>query len=142
MSVLGPCFRPTVHLMRVVGTMDGTIEKTATCSVEDCTKFVDTRGLCSMHYRRLLRGGTTDLRRQPVETCGIEGCTNAHEARGLCQSHYKRWQRHKDPLVRLNKGCAVAGCLARSADFGRYCQMHAEVRLIGTRVQQSVAAGV
>lgn len=144
LSVLGPCSAGTVGGMRVVGTYDGTAEKAlaATCSVEGCAKFVDTRGLCSMHYRRLLRGGTTELRRQPQEACSIEGCNNAHEARGFCQSHYKRWQRHKDPLIRLNKGCAVPHCLARSAEFGRYCLAHAEVALTGTRVRQAVASSV
>ena len=142
MSVLGPCLRSTVRSMRETGATAGAIAKTTTCSVEGCGKFVDTRGLCSMHYRRLLRGGTTELRRQPIDKCSIDGCSNSHEARGLCQSHYKRWQRHQDPMVRLNKGCAVPHCLSRSAGFGRYCHEHAEIRLMGVRAQQDATANV
>jgi hypothetical protein len=30
------------------------------CSIKDCDKRASTRGLCRMHYTRLVRTGTTD----------------------------------------------------------------------------------
>lgn len=108
------------------------LEAQRICSVEECERPTDTRGMCSKHYRRWLRNGSTDLVRQPRDVCSVEGCGRKHEARGLCQSHYKRWQRHHDPMVRLIKGCAHPGCLARVA-IGRYCGEHAEKSLTGRR---------
>jgi hypothetical protein len=102
------------------------------CSVDDCECPTETRGLCSKHYRRWVRNGTTDLIRQPRDACSVDGCGRKHEAQGLCQSHYKRWQRHNDPMVRLTKGCAFAGCLARVA-VGHYCAEHTEKALTGRR---------
>jgi len=107
-------------------------EALKSCSVDECERPTDTRGMCSKHYRRWLRNGSTDLVRQPRDVCSVEGCGRKHEARGLCQSHYKRWQRHQDPMVRLIKGCAYPGCLARVA-IGRYCGEHAEKSLTGRR---------
>lgn len=111
----------------------GTVELQRLCTVEGCENPTDTRGMCSKHYRRWLRNGTTDLRRQPRDKCSVDGCNRKHEARGLCQSHYKRWQRHHDPMVRLIKGCAYPGCLARVA-LGRFCSEHSDKSLTGRRV--------
>ena len=111
------------------------------CSVEACDGAVDTRGMCSKHYRRWLRNGSTDLRRQVIDTCSSEGCGRKPEARGLCQSHYTRWQRHQDPMVRLIKGCAYPGCLARVA-VGRFCSEHNERNLAGRKAIATAATPV
>lgn len=56
------------------------------CSVEGCSRPKFRRNLCTAHYYRLLRKGTTDP--TPQKTCSITGCTRPHLAKGLCASHY------------------------------------------------------
>ena len=118
----------------------GTVELLPLCSVDACDLEPDTRGMCSKHYRRWLRNGSTNLIRQAREICTLDGCGRAHEARGFCSSHYKRWQRHNDPFARLIKGCVDPGCLGR-VSRGRYCEAHQPgARLVGRAQKQRVAS--
>lgn len=60
------------------------------CQVEGCTgKVKPFIGLCDMHYRRMRRHGTTELKDR-TRRCSVEGCENKHKARGLCRLHYHR----------------------------------------------------
>lgn len=67
----------------------------AVCSIDGCGKKVQARGLCSTHYGRWRRNGTTDTvyRRTDIHVCTIEGCANPVHATGLCQMHYTRRRR-------------------------------------------------
>lgn len=66
-----------------------------TCSIEGCGGAVAARGLCTKHYARQRRNGTTDTvyRRTDVPWCTIPGCDRPTEARGLCLMHYSRARR-------------------------------------------------
>lgn len=70
---------------------------TLICSVENCNKSVDTKGLCQMHYTRLLRNNTLE-RRNTVQgkECIIEGCNKKPVARNLCRTHYYYWWTYGD----------------------------------------------
>lgn len=63
-----------------------------TCSVEGCGNKVQARGMCSKHYARVRRNGTTDtvFRQTGLHACSIEGCNRLVEALGLCHMHYAR----------------------------------------------------
>lgn len=65
------------------------------CSVEGCDKNVQARGLCTTHYGRWRRNGTTDTvhRRTDQPYCTIPGCDRPTEASGLCLMHYSRRRR-------------------------------------------------
>lgn len=72
------------------------------CSIPDCGKPLDSRGLCVMHYTKLLRHGDPlkgRSRRQVISECSVDGCAERGGRRGLCVKHYARWKRHGDPLV-------------------------------------------
>lgn len=66
-----------------------------TCSVEGCGKTVQAKGLCTKHYGRMRRNGTTNTvyRRTDIHTCTVPGCTRPIEGRGLCLMHYSRARR-------------------------------------------------
>lgn len=68
------------------------------CSVEGCDKRHKARGFCRIHYRRLMRNGTTELiPKKSKGVCLVEGCNSTVNARGLCNKHYPRFRRYGDP---------------------------------------------
>ena len=62
------------------------------CIAPDCEASVKAKGLCQMHYARLLRRGYIKRsdRTKPVLDCTLPGCGNAMYAGGLCNRHYLR----------------------------------------------------
>jgi hypothetical protein len=48
-----------------------------------------------MHYKRLLKHGTTD---RALYICKVDGCNFKREGLGYCQSHYRRFKKYNDPL--------------------------------------------
>lgn len=99
-----------------------------TCSVDDCSKPHEAKGLCRTHYRRLGRTGTTDLVPKPPPVkrgCSLPNCTGEHVARGYCRLHWERWNRTgtTDPPPPPREGCSVDGC--DRPHFGRgWCELH------------------
>jgi len=67
-----------------------------TCTVAGCDAEVKAKGLCKMHYARLLRHGhvKTTRRTQPVKACTVPGCSNHLYAKGMCNQHYLRSTRN------------------------------------------------
>lgn len=63
-----------------------------------------TRGMCGMHYQRLMAHGDP-LRMRPVmvgvAVCEIADCTSVLKARNWCSKHYTRWLRYGDPTARM-----------------------------------------
>ncbi|WP_127530083.1 hypothetical protein [Paenibacillus kobensis] len=63
-----------------------------TCDINDCTKPVKAKGLCSMHHQRMRRHGNP----QTVKTrgakepsvCGWANCTRMAVSKGWCTKHY------------------------------------------------------
>lgn len=59
-----------------------------TCVVDGCGKEWVTRTMCSTHYQRFWKTGSTDLpvRNRDLE-CEIDGCSRPRHARGMCGTH-------------------------------------------------------
>ena len=82
------------------------------CSIEDCDKLTGmrgtARGLCSMHYSRLIRNGDPNIRSKRVyltyQVCTVEGCDRLIAGRGLCSTHWQQWKRRGDPCAPLLRG--------------------------------------
>ena len=74
----------------------------APCSVEDCSNQVWAKKVCSKHWARLKKHGTTDLVRrpggvkQPPKFCSVDGCDKKYLAKGYCAAHYRRWTLYGD----------------------------------------------
>ena len=68
-----------------------------TCSEEGCDKAVKAKNLCTVHYARLVRTGSTELKYKEVPSCTIEGCSERAVGRGLCGSHYYKLYYSKRP---------------------------------------------
>jgi hypothetical protein len=107
------------------------------CSVPGCQTEPYSRGLCEMHYRRLLRNGTTDRVRPRYGTleCEVESCDRLAVERGLCHGHYLRLQRSgdpgSDPLREGPQFCQVCDC-ERPHQAGGFCGTHyARLRTTG-----------
>jgi hypothetical protein len=71
------------------------------CSVTDCTGSHHAKGLCSIHYKRVLRHGSTNVATvvyTTVRDCSVEGCDRGGQIRrGYCDLHYWRWRKHGNP---------------------------------------------
>lgn len=101
-----------------------------TCSVGDCEKTAQCRGLCPMHYQRLRIHGDVhwgEDRQPPATVCAIDGCGKPRATREWCNGHYLSWRRHGDPLTAVSRSgprpCAVPGCDARAKSRG-WCPLH------------------
>lgn len=100
-----------------------------TCSVEDCDRNLYSRGLCEMHYRRVLRNGDPG----PATPYGGRSkciaplCDAVAEAHGYCHGHYQRLLRHgyadESPLRKPARLCSVEDCDRPHQAHG-YCAAH------------------
>lgn len=77
------------------------------CSIQGCSKPHVAKGLCSMHYVRVLRTGSTDrIKRIAAPVCSVTDCTKKSVGKDLCQLHYRRWKTtgstDKPPAKRIN----------------------------------------
>lgn len=107
------------------------------CSLDGCGRAHYTRGLCELHYRRLLRAGDVRADEPPLGTappaeCAAADCRLPAEARGWCHGHYQRVLRHGDvragrPLSRRTQPetCTVGGCTNPTHARGQ-CKTHSE----------------
>lgn len=85
-----------------------------TCSVLECEKPRGTRGLCNMHYMRLLRHKDLNFvtpkgnfAKNPI--CTVEECDKKHRAKGYCQMHYRRWKMYGHPENVSSTGYTLDG---------------------------------
>ena len=112
------------------------------CSVETCTRNVQSRGLCTGHYQRHRKGKPLDetpLARsfRADEVCSIEWCDRTHYSAGLCQMHSqrKRLGRDMNAPVRARKDqarpCDYPDC-NRTHHANGYCGLHAKRAKAGT----------
>jgi hypothetical protein len=72
------------------------------CVTEGCDRKrrVIARGLCSLHYQRLMRNGPDGLHvtQKPRDrACSVDGCERKHESLGYCLMHLTRFRRNGDP---------------------------------------------
>lgn len=49
--------------------------------------------LCSMHYQRLKKAGTTESTRRGRQPCQFQGCTRLNDTRGYCVAHNRQLRR-------------------------------------------------
>lgn len=69
-----------------------------TCTADDCARTPHARGLCSMHYARMLRHGTTEAPQRQRHNCTVDGCGRQSHALGYCAMHYRRVRKTGDPF--------------------------------------------
>lgn len=79
---------------------------TRVCSIEECGRPHNARGLCKAHYSRQQRGHTLEAPWKPrgsssasAKPCGVESCPDQHWAQGYCRIHYRSVM--NDPTTRL-----------------------------------------
>jgi hypothetical protein len=103
------------------------------CTVPECTRPLRARGLCGLHYQRLLRKGSVgpaDYLSQPGRICSVADC--GHPARSsrnqYCEMHYGRYRRGApmDTPRRAAWGalCPIDGCDNPTSERG-LCSKHA-----------------
>ncbi len=105
------------------------------CKVSKCERSVHSRQMCNMHYRRLLKNGTTDLvpkvrKLNPRKNCKVEECGELSTSLGYCRKHYTRFKSTGDPrsvkkIARIEPGrpCLVEGC-KRKVVATNLCSVH------------------
>ena len=98
------------------------------CTVENCTKKVLAKYLCSAHYALKRRTGSTQTTRIRG-ICKLPDCSEEHVSQGYCSAHYARWNKYGDPThipekkIRAKKLCTVTGCASSISSKG-YCDKH------------------
>jgi hypothetical protein len=104
------------------------MQKLPECEEDGCSEPVKSKGLCKMHYQRLLRHGHTRYRdrKKPAKSCDIPECDNTLYAKGLCHAHYikqKKWEsmgvdahRYQEMLREQNNVCAICGKPEKASD--------------------------
>lgn len=106
------------------------VEAMGECTVEGCDRGVYARGICEMHYRRVLRTGdpgpTGPIKREKSR-CGAPDCDEDAETWGYCHGHYQRLLRNgavgEEPLRKPGRLCSVADCLRPHQSRG-FCAAH------------------
>lgn len=99
------------------------------CRVEDCERAVYSKGMCQMHYRRVLRFGKPGPPGSLKErkTCSIVGCGKPVDAKDLCHGHYQRLLRQgtvsDEPLRSSGRLCSVPDCGRAHKALG-FCPAH------------------
>jgi hypothetical protein len=110
-------FRRGVRSFKAIKTRDSNPPEL--CTEIGCRGQTKARGLCDMHYARLLRYGHTKYRdrKRPPKICSIEGCDNWVYAKNKCSKHYVHLRKLKiyglsvedyDSLLNKQNGvCAI-----------------------------------
>ena len=100
------------------------------CSIPECEKPRNARGLCPMHYQRWK--SHSDPLREPVarpEFCSVPGCDRKRSKRDYCNMHYIRWRTKGDvgpagTVVNVQSGeCSAEGCAGPAKTRG-LCNLH------------------
>ena len=90
----------------------------STCCIQECESKVFGKLLCSKHYTRLVRHGSTKDPVRVVAKCAIVGCSSLRSKKAWCGTHYSRIRK----AVSKEK-CALEGCSGRL--FALFlCQVH------------------
>jgi HNH endonuclease len=71
------------------------------CSIEDCTRTINAKGLCHPHYRKWkLYGDPLHIHERYLpKFCQVDECERPIEGHGYCVLHYTRWKQYGDPLI-------------------------------------------
>lgn len=69
------------------------------CGVAGCDRKHYAKGLCGLHYQRMLTHGRSDYEPYPIKICPIKGCERRVRDKGLCHYHGYRMQAYGDPLA-------------------------------------------
>ncbi len=81
--------------------------KNRLCSVDGCSEIHRSKGFCSLHYQRSLKGTYLDSpRKLPAkgQTCSVEDCFESVRCKTLCDKHYDRAMKVDDcPICNKKK---------------------------------------
>jgi hypothetical protein len=92
------------------------------CAVPGCAARCKGQGMCTTHYMRQRRHGSTDDRprgRRPKTLTVCRECGKPEVGRGLCRRCYATWLRHGEDRPR----CTVDGCERPRYSKG-LCSLH------------------
>ncbi len=119
---------------------------TRECTIDGCTRPIESRGLCKAHYKRWLVGDRGEVLARPLRwrkhhgeaenentSCSVDGCEQDVFSKGYCEAHYARSRRGESGQVlsrplgkrpRKNLGkCSVDGCKNKAKSAGM-CTKH------------------
>lgn len=78
------------------------------CKFRGCTRSVDARGFCPLHYAKLRMTGALWVRRRSRRTCKEPDCRIPVYARDMCHNHYNSYIR-KNPVGKGLKAHNTSG---------------------------------
>jgi hypothetical protein len=92
----------------------------STCSVPDCGRANNAKGLCQPHYNRLRRLGDP-LAGAPIrstkrpQTCVVDGCNDPRSRADMCRKHQWRTTRYGSPDL-PSRADKIMRCVETSED--------------------------
>lgn len=101
----------------------------------NCERVAVKKGLCELHYRRLMRTGNlgevaTIRNMSPLAICKVENCRHSTWSKGLCNMHYKRLNILGDTgtfeekrVKNIHNKCIVENC-ENIEEKKHLCKMH------------------
>jgi hypothetical protein len=104
------------------------------CSVHDCKRAVQAKGLCHTHYQRKSRGRSLNVpiqtrhRYAPGALCSVKDCGRTTRAKGMCYTHWLRCKRGRPLDVPIRERripgtpCSVKGCTREG--WSGFCRAH------------------
>lgn len=104
------------------------------CKVEGCNENILSKEMCSKHYGRMRKFGTTDLikkekTKKPKKTCIADNCCELSVTKNLCRKHYHKLLKYGNPNAKTKrkkgpiKLCKIEGCGKEHKGKG-YCDKH------------------
>lgn len=105
--------------------------KKGKCKSRGCTRNQYSRGYCSAHYQRLLKGSEKGID-APIkeitlhhgELCSVAGCSRFASKKQFCETHYTANRRSKAKLHQIGKPNHIRERKARPG----YKNVHARLR--------------
>lgn len=97
----------------------------STCCIQDCEKKSVTFFLCSTHYYRLYRTGTTALPKRKPSKCKVPSCTKDMRGNGYCRPHGDKVKLYGSPFKsgKMRGTCTFPDCDKPHLAKG-YCTTH------------------
>lgn len=98
------------------------------CNSQDCDRYVQAKGYCDKHYRRLKKTGTTEKPKFVQKICYSPECKRDAKSKGLCDMHYRRLKTTGkiELAIKIKPRCKIQDC-ERPYLAKEFCQIHYEM---------------
>lgn len=108
------------------------------CIIEGCDTPWSANKMCSKHWHRWMRTGSTDDPKPTIRPCAVDGCDDNVRAQELCATHYNNLRRYgnTEKLPKPEKvwlSCIQDNCTELASRKNGMCDRHYRKAIATTR---------